>query len=823
MTTKQEIVSKSLLEYHFIGIGGIGMSGLARLLLQKGISVSGSDMCASSATEALQQLGATIYIGHNAEHVRPTQSVVFNTDIPPTNPEFLTAKKYGCPLMHRSDVLTQLMEGYRILAVTGTHGKTTTTALLAHVLDTAGCSPSFAIGGMLPHLGTNAHRSTGEYFVVEADESDGTMLQYPYEAAIVTNIDSDHVAYYGSMEKLEEAMLAFMKKAQSPDLLFLSADCPRLSRYQNLGRTYGFANNANMHITNFAQEGFEICFNCTWQGRTISNIRVNLIGKHNASNAAAVLGLCLTLGIDEAVIRKAFMTFLGVGRRMEKKSEYFGITVIDDYGHHPVEIRATLEALRAAVKERRLIAVFQPHRYTRMLHAMDSLHGAFGRLADIVCVTDLYTAREEPIEGVTTERIIAEIQKEVPSQVRYIPRTTLVEQLNGMLQPHDVVILFGAGDSTKAAEELATTIKNKPPRKCKVGVFFGGMSCEHEVSHTSVKNILKQLRSDIYDATLFKITKTGHFIECDNNFNEIENKSNNLQPVAILPSSILEKLQSMDVVIPVLHGPFGEDGTVQGFLEVLGIPYVGCDVRASSLCMDKAMMKILAEHHAVPVLPYVAFDAFEWTQGSKDIMERIESALTYPVFVKPTHLGSSVGITKVSQAPELASAVDKAFQYDTHVLVEQGVHAREIEFALRGNVWVEVPPPGEVFTHGAFFDYEAKYGKDGFHVTPCAELPGEAIDRGRALAEKIYRAAGCTGLARVDFFYEEAGDGDGKFWFNEINPFPGFTQNSLYPKIWEQKYGVPELLDTLIMLALHRGREGQIFLQSCLHYGKTPA
>jgi UDP-N-acetylmuramate--alanine ligase len=792
--------------YHFIGIGGIGMSGLAKILLSRGKQVTGSDLAENYQTAALAKLGAKISIGHEANNVAPTALVVFSSDIPEKNPEFLQAKRLNAPLLHRSDVLARLTSGKRVLAVSGTHGKTTTSSLLAWTLEIAGKDPSYAIGGLLLHDGSNAKDGQGDFFVIEADESDASFLKYDWEGGIITNIDTDHLHHFGSMEKLESAFRDFAQKASSNALLFYCGDDPKLSGLSLGGTSYGFGENVELRATNIHQKGFTLTFDAVLRGKPYSQIELHLSGRHNVLNALGVFGLSLALGIPESAIRTAFRTFPGVKRRMEKKCDEQSVLIFDDYGHHPTEIHETLSALRAAVRERRIIAVFQPHRYSRMRYVMNEFGGVFDE-ADCVVVTDLYTAEEKPIEGVTTEAICEKVaaQNRIPS--RYIPRKELVDSVFGMLEPHDVVIFFGAGDSTRASQDLAQAVHTKHIKKLTVGLFFGGMNCEHEVSCQSAKYIRECLRPELYDVIGFQIGLDGR-IFCTND---------KLEPCARTSSDIISpdvfgQLARADLFFPVLHGPFGEDGLIQGFFEMLRRPYVGCDVRAAAVSMDKALTKQIAEAHGIRTAPFFDFDIVSWQEKKKEYLAAAREKFQLPVFVKPTHLGSSVGITKVEEWERLEEAITRAFCYDTHVLVEQGIVGREIEFAILGNFHVQVASPGEVLTGGKVYSYEAKYGENSFSVSLTPELTPEQVRDGLALAERMYREVGCSGLARIDFFLTP----DGTFWVNEINPIPGFTKISLYPKAWARSHPKDWLIDELIILARARFRlQEKTFCFSC--------
>ncbi len=439
--------------YHFIAIGGIGMSGLARILIERGFTVSGSDSQRSPLTDNLEKAGAKIFIGYCPSNLPRRGIVVYSTFVVKENTEFEAAKSAGFPLMHRSRLLAQLMEGKKSLLVAGTHGKTTTSSLLTHILYECGYDPSYSIGGILSTLNSNGGEGKGEYFIAEACESDGTFLEYPRFGGIVTNIDNDHLDFWKTEKSLIRGFAKFLKPFSSKEHLFYCADDQFLTELSPQALSYGFSEKANARITEFSQEGFGIRFSLSFRGKDYPNIQASLIGRHNALNTAAVFALSVQLGIPEEPLRKALMNFKGIGRRVEKRGEISGITIFDDYGHHPTEIATTLEGLKKAIGERRLVAIFQPHRYTRTRDCMEEFAGAFAH-ADLLCITDIYAAGEAPIPGIDTPRLLEKIRKKQEEKVRYFSRPSLTENMLNLLQKGDVVVTIGAGDVTKIGPEL---------------------------------------------------------------------------------------------------------------------------------------------------------------------------------------------------------------------------------------------------------------------------------------------------------------------------------------------------------------------------------
>lgn len=434
--------------YHFIGIGGIGMSALARILLQQGKKVQGSDCAATKITKELEKLGARVYLGHAKDQVPTSAIVVYSTDIKEDNPEYAAAKEQKLVLLHRSEMLAEMMRSYQPLLVTGTHGKTTTTSLLAHTIKSLGWDPAFAIGGILKNGGVNSGSGSGKYFIAEADESDGSFLAYPSFGAIITNIDLDHLNHWKSEEALIAGFKEFALKVASKEHLFWCKDDVRLSKLQLPGISYGFSFDADVRIIEFAQEGFSTRFSFVWNGVLYKEIEMPLIGQHNVLNTVAVFALALSLGGSDAEIRRAIKSFQGVGRRADKIGEKGSIAFFDDYGHHPTEIKTTLAAFKQSHPKNRLVTVFQPHRYTRTRDCLEEFADAFND-ADIVVLTDIYSAGEEPLEGVDGEVVYNKISNMKKEGVYYLRKDALVEFLTGFLQEKDVVVTMGAGDITK--------------------------------------------------------------------------------------------------------------------------------------------------------------------------------------------------------------------------------------------------------------------------------------------------------------------------------------------------------------------------------------
>ena len=789
------------MKYHFIGLGGIGMSALARILLQQGHKVQGSDSSDSGLLSALEREGASIQIGHSAKELGEDFTVIYSSAVKESNVEWLKAKELHLPMLHRSDLLDLLMKDKNPLLVTGTHGKTTTTALLSTVLIEAKADPSFVIGGILQSTQTNGRAGQGSYFVAEADESDGSFLKTAPFGAIVTNLENDHLDYWLTEDRLTEGFKAFFGLIQHPNHLFWCADDIRLSTLQPPGFSYGFSSQSALQITSFRQQGKGTSFDLTFQGKKYPHIELNLLGRHNALNAAAVFGLSLTLKIPEPAIRAAFSAFQGTMRRLELKGEAHRVQIYDDYGHHPTEIAVTLRALRDQIKEKRLIAVFQPHRFTRVRDHFDAFAHSFAD-ADDVILTDIYGAGEAPIEGISSAFLYTHMRKKLGAKLHFLPRQHLERGVAEFLKPFDIVLTLGAGDVTQTAEPILKGYHERAP-KYTVAVLCGGTSAEHTVSLMSARNIVLALDPSLYDIKLFGITKEGEWLCGPDTIDKLEQKIHLHPQTPKISPQILSELIHCNLCIPVFHGPQGEDGMIQGFLDTLFIPYVGCDYRSGALCMQKGWTKQIARMNNIPTAPFIEIDAATYRQNPQRFLDQIQEKLTYPVWIKAVHLGSSLGVTRAPTPEDVPKAVENAFAVDDTLIAEQEIVGRQIEFAVLGNEYIRIGAPCEILSHGAFYGFDEKYGPQAMGVDIPAKLTPIETQIGLELARKAYLASGCKGLARVDFFFDQ----NGHFWLNEINPFPGFTRTSGYPKMWEAK-GLSQqtLMDELITLALHRTR-----------------
>ncbi len=453
---------------HFIGIGGIGMSGIAEVMHNLGYTVQGSDVAEGYVIEGLRKRGITVMIGHDAANLGDAAVVVTSTAIKRGNPEVERALEERIPVVRRAEMLAELMRLKSTVAVAGTHGKTTTTSMVAALLDAGGVDPTVINGGIINSYGSNARLGASDWMVVEADESDGSFLRLDGTYAIVTNIDPEHLDHYGSFDAVKDAFVEFVENVPFYGAALLCLDHPEVQKIIPRVRdrrvvTYGFSAQADVRGVNVTPipggNRFEtIIRHRDGTSRSIEGIELPMPGRHNVSNALAAIGVALELGVKDEVIRTGFAKFGGVKRRFTKVGETGGATIIDDYGHHPVEIRAVLSAAREGA-EGRVIAVAQPHRFTRLRDLMEEFQGAFND-ADMVYVAPVYAAGEQPIEGVDAAALVAGLRMRGHRSANEIAGAdALAKELAGVLKPNDMVICLGAGDITKWAAGLATAIE----------------------------------------------------------------------------------------------------------------------------------------------------------------------------------------------------------------------------------------------------------------------------------------------------------------------------------------------------------------------------
>jgi UDP-N-acetylmuramate--alanine ligase len=450
---------------HFIGIGGYGMSAIARVLLEMGYRVSGSDEVRQELTEKLAARGALVYIGHQAEHVRGADLVVYSSALPKDNVEIVAAEKLNIPIIHRAQMLARLLNARRGVAVAGAHGKTTTSSMIALIMEAGGLDPTYIIGGEIMNVGSNAKAGKGEFVVAEADESDGSFLQYHPQYAVVTNIEADHLENYdGKFENLKNAYVQFLSQVKPGGKAILCMDDPYVQELMpGLSceiLTYGIHTNATFRAKNIELGDRRVRFEVEREGAALGSIELSVPGIHNVYNALAALIVGLEGGLSFERIAASLAKFRGAKRRFQVVGEYDDILVVDDYAHHPTEIEATISAAKSTGK--RIIAVFQPQRYTRTYFLLEQFSRAFGE-ADEVILTDIFSpAGEKRIEGVSSARLADMIAKNSNPNVRYIPdKDEVLTYLTEHVKSGDLVLTMGAGDIYKTAHALGRLLQSR--------------------------------------------------------------------------------------------------------------------------------------------------------------------------------------------------------------------------------------------------------------------------------------------------------------------------------------------------------------------------
>lgn len=453
---------QSIKHIYFVGIGGVGMSGIAEVLLNLGYRVSGSDMHLTETTERLQKLGATIFRGHRASHITDADVVVTSSAVKPTNPEVVEARTRTIPVIPRAEMLAELMRLKYGIAIAGAHGKTTTTSLTGVILDRGGIRPTVVIGGKLNTINTTTILGTGDFMVVEADESDGSFLKLSPTIAVITNIDPEHLDFYQDIAAIKRSFTAFANKIPFYGLTILCLDneyvqdlIPHLEkRYL----TYGLTPQADLQAREVTVQGLSMVFTVFYHNRELGMVELKMPGLHNVYNALAAIATALELNLEFSIIQEALKNFGGVHRRFQMKGEFNHITLIDDYGHHPTEIKATLSTAKNIWK-RRVVVIFQPHRYTRTRDLFKDFLTAFNQ-ADVLVLTEIYPAGEDPLPGIRAEILFEGIRQHGHKQVYFCPQGEgMVDHVLTLLNPGDIVITLGAGDIWQAGEQLQHKLK----------------------------------------------------------------------------------------------------------------------------------------------------------------------------------------------------------------------------------------------------------------------------------------------------------------------------------------------------------------------------
>lgn len=768
--------------FHFVGIGGVGMSAIAYILLKKGCQVSGSDLQASEVTARLANGGAKIFLGHAAANLTDVKALVVSSAIHQTeNPEVLEAQRRGLPIFHRSDLLAALLNGCDGIAVAGSHGKTTTTSMIAFMLERAGKDPYVLIGGDLEAIGGNAKVGSGSWMVAEADESDGSFLKFLPQIAVVTNIENDHMDHYGSEAAIYRAFVQFVNQVKAGGAAVLGIDSAAVrdlaSEVGDHCITYAVDQVADFTARHLVSQGMETSFEVFRHGEVLGTMRINVPGRHNVMNCLGCIAVGMQLGVSFEQIAEIMPGFGGVKRRFQTKGRVNGIWVVDDYGHHPTEILTTLHGAKSAT-DGRVVCVFQPHRFSRTQLLAREFGMAFAP-ADVVILTDIYAAGEAPIPGISGETIMREIQARPGQSVHYCQsQQSLEECIFPLLKQGDLLITMGAGNIYQTGERIVECLTKfsleviRMKRK-KIGVLMGGPSAEREVSLNTGKAIVEALQEKDY----------------------------NVVGIDLDPVRFVQQLQEnhIDIVFNALHGLYGEDGKLQGALELLGVPYTGSGVLASAMAMDKSVSKRMFLAAGIPTPRYQLLKRRDGI--GETVLNSILDEFEVPFIVKPSTQGSTIGLTIVQEPEELAAALEKAFIYDAEVLAEEFIDGSELTVGILGGIEAEALPIVEIVPYSGIYDYHAKYTKGATEYFVPARIDETTTQLTKEVALAAFKILGCSGVARVDVRLDPSNHP----YVLEINTIPGMTATSLVPKAAAAVgMSFPELCERILLMTLEQ-------------------
>lgn len=679
--------------FFLVGIGGASMSALALMLKDRGLAVCGSDSTASPVTAELMAAGIPVRIGHDGDGLKRGDAIILTDAIDlGTSPEVQRARELGCPLFRRSQLLGWLLRDRRLTAVTGTHGKTTTTGLVSFALIRAGLDPLCVEGANLPQWGGPVREGEGEWAVIEACEAYDSLRDYDPEVVLLTNLELDHEDFYSEgWTQLEETMLRFVNRAKV--LIYCSDD------------------EGARQIAAKAT-----CRTVPYQRGTVDLPELGIMGETNRLNAVGALLAALETGAEPHLLALGLTEFTGAERRLQLIFEGPPVTVIDDYAHHPSEIVASIGALRSRYPNRRLVVVFQPHLYSRTASHLAEFSESLD-LADFVVLTDIYPAREKPMPGISSARIAERLKR----SCLYVPsRHLLPQQVAGVIQPNDVVVGMGAGSIGEFAAAFVDEVSRSRDR-VRVAVLYGGDSAEREVSLLSGRAVCQALQQTGHDAFLVDLSEI------------------------LLTTGDLKQFigpQRPDVAFLAVHGTHAEDGAIQGLLELLHIPYTGSGILSSALAMDKERTKLMLNAHGLPVPK-----GFLLRAG-----DPVPNGAPMPCIVKPNAQGSTVGLSLVYDLAGLEPAVARALQYDSAALVEEMIEGVEISVPMLGD---RALPAVEIVPQSGSYDFEAKY-TPGATLEICpARLPGEVLALAQDFAVRAHQVLGCRGATRTDMIVRD--------------------------------------------------------------------
>lgn len=708
-----------------VGIGGAGMSALARLARRQGYTVYGTDSTASPETGRLSAEGFDVVVGHSGNpllELDANQTALILSDAIDlsTSPEVAVARERGIPIFRRSQLLGALLRKKKVVAVTGTHGKTTTSGMIGSALVAAGVDPLVVIGANIPAWNGPVLYGEGDWAVVEACEAYDALHDLDPTVVVLTNLELDHVDFHGSYENLRNSILRFVNRIPGDGRLFYCQE------------DRGAAEVAELSLV--PKEGYVA-------SQDLDNVELRQRGAHNVLNGSAALAVAWWMGLSTDDALRGIATFGGAERRQQVLRSGPPATIIDDYAHHPTEVSASLTAIRKGwvANGGRLIAVFQPHLYSRT----EPLVGEFAEalsLADFVVLTDIYPARENPIPGVSSARIAEKLT--VPNL--YVPsRHLLAREVVGILRPGDVVVGMGAGNISEFGPDLARELDRGALR---VAVLYGGDSAEREVSLHSGRAVFASLKRSGYDVDLLDL-------------------SDRLLGKGDL--SGFTGIGRYDVAFLAVHGSRAEDGATQGLLEFLHIPYTGSGVQASAIAMDKAMTKRFLETAGIRVPRGVHLREVEYPFG-----------FVPPLIIKPNAQGSTVGLTFVEEPGQVCSALANAFRYDREVLVEEWIKGIEISVPVLVG---ESLPPVEIVPTSGRYDFASKYELGATLEIIPARLPDWVLAQAQSIAVRAHQLLGCQGATRTDMIARPGEAGSYELFVLEVNTLPGMTPTSLLP------------------------------------------
>ena len=700
-----------------VGIAGAGMSGLARLARTRGLAVAGTDSTLGDEFNRLVAEGFEVSLGHQEGAMRSYQPdiLVLSDAIDlADSPETQFARENGIPILRRSQLLGWLVNRHRVIAVTGTHGKTTTTGFIGAGLIEAGLDPLVVVGASIPQWGSPIHFGQGEWAVVEACEAYDSFHDLDPEVVVLTNLEPDHLDFHGSWAQLQSSVDRFLSTIPEGGLLVYcdEDEGAREAASRFTGTKIGYRQSDGQAT------------------------ELSIPGSHNRLNMLGALQACLHAGVKRDVAVSAMSQFLGAERRLQVLRDG-EIVVIDDYAHHPTEIRASIQALRDRYPDRRLVVVFQPHLYSRTAEHLKAFAEALD-LADVIVLTDIYPAREAPMPGMSSARIAELMAKDA----HYVPsRHLLPRKVARLVGPGDVVVGMGAGNISKFAPDLLDELDRTGPLH--ILVLSGGDSAEREISLLSGAQCAQALKEAGYQVSSLDLT-------------------DRLYTTGLLKD--LASAQRPDLVFLALHGTNGEDGAIQGLLELLHLPYTGSGIQASALAMDKSLTKSILAQHGIRT-PSGTLIGRNETWSAPEAHQNL--------VVKPNAQGSTIGLSFVEDPAELANAIERAFRYGDEVLVEEWVRGIEISVPVLNG---EPLPPVEIVPASGQYDFASKYTPGATEEVIPARISPELDAKARQLALAAHRALGCEGATRTDMIIQAD-----ELFVLEVNTLPGMTETSLLP------------------------------------------